>query len=314
MNTTRRGRAVRMRLTDAALTEVTPDAAAGWRVLADAASEPNAFADPRFLLPSAAAHPHAREGRVMLVDDGEATVGALSYARRERKVGRLTLRTVSTSESFSAFEGERFHPLTAPGRAEEVFISLIEGHGLSAPTFWRSVAPLNGDLPGALMRAARRMDAPVLPEGEQEFACAAPRPSTGPPPRTESCWLSPTSRPHLGRTFGGSPASWSGTRVGSRWSRRARTRRPSPGSCASRTPGGRATRPRTARASNAPGSMRGSATSPTASEQTGASRCSASAPQPDGLHHCGAAQRLAGLRVPRCLRSGARRLQPRSSR
>lgn len=164
-----------MRTEDLALAEIDPKTISPWKRLSDTALVPNPFVDPRFLLPSVNTHPQASQARVMLIEDGDATIGALSYSPGVRTVGRLRLRTVSTSDSFTAFEGERFHPLIAPGRAEEVFGALIEGaRSRGAHLLELARLPVRGGLSQALLSAARARGVPVLTEAEHVFACARP--------------------------------------------------------------------------------------------------------------------------------------------
>lgn len=161
-----------MRTIDLALTEIDQDTANRWKHLADIAIAPNPFADPRFLLPSASTHDHARHSRIMLVEDDGELIGALCYARSVRQVGPVRLRSMSTSESFSAFEGERFHPLVAPGRAEEVFTGFIDAaKSRRAHLLELARLPLDGPLNDALLSVARARGLPVLIEQEREFVC-----------------------------------------------------------------------------------------------------------------------------------------------
>lgn len=161
-----------MRSLDLALTEIDPDTADQWKRLADIAIAPNPFADPCFLLPSASTHEQARHGRVMFVEDDGEIIGALSYTRSARKVGPLRLRSLSTSESFSAFEGERYHPLIAPGNVEEVFAALIDGaRSQRAHVLELARLPLDDGFGESLLNVARARGVPVLVEYEREFAC-----------------------------------------------------------------------------------------------------------------------------------------------
>lgn len=161
-----------MKTIDRGLTDIGTDTVKKWKRLADIATVPNPFVDPRFLLPSARSHPQARDGRVMLVEDGSDLISALSYTPSARKVGPLRLRSLSTSESFSAFEGERYHPLIAPGKAEEVFAALIDGaRSQRAHVLELARLPLDDGFGEALLNVARARGLPVLVEYEREFAC-----------------------------------------------------------------------------------------------------------------------------------------------
>lgn len=159
-----------MRTTDRSLHDIDPGTIEQWKHLCDTAIAPNPFADPRFLLASAATHSRARTGRVTFVHDDGAIIGALSYTPALHKIGPVRLRSVSTSESFTAYEGERHHPLIAPGRAEDVFAALIDGAETQrAHLLELGRVPMEGHLAEALLSAASSRRVPVLVEEELEF-------------------------------------------------------------------------------------------------------------------------------------------------
>lgn len=157
---------------DVAVRDVSPREAEQWRALASIASDPNPFSDPDFLIPSVSTHPQARDARLLTVWRGDNLIAVMPYARAERRIGPLRLRTASSSASFSAFEGERFHPLIAPGEAHAAVQGLLRGArslGCAALEFGR--IRTGSELHHAI-EAARERGVAVLREAERSFVRA----------------------------------------------------------------------------------------------------------------------------------------------
>lgn len=161
-----------MRFRDVALSEVTASEVEAWQDLAANAIEPNAFVDPNFLLPSAATHYMARDARVMLVEDGSDLIAVAAHRPGKLGIRRLSVRTWTTADTFSAFEGERFHPLVAAARPEAAVEGLLVGstRAVGADIVELVRTPVGAGLAEAVEAVAGELKMPLTVTTEQEAA------------------------------------------------------------------------------------------------------------------------------------------------
>lgn len=160
-----------MRVRDLGVLEIGDGDVERWKRLSDRALEANPFADPRFVLPSARHHFMGAGQRVVFVEDDDELHLALLYTVQRVKVGRFTVKAVTTAETIAAFEGERFHPLvspTDPVRAAGALLSSLAGvTGQGVLELQR--LPSGGILAEAFATASDRLGLPHLDTETRDF-------------------------------------------------------------------------------------------------------------------------------------------------
>lgn len=147
---------------------------AQWRDLADEALHPNPFADPRFLVTSIPHHPEAAKTKILMVRDAGRLIAVLPIGRERRRFAGLRFAVDSSASSFSAYEGERFHPLVSPGHVEQAAAGLVAAipHARAASLREFARIPAGGALEAAILAAAAARRIPVLREPSRPFAFA----------------------------------------------------------------------------------------------------------------------------------------------
>lgn len=106
------------------LADVTDADSVRWRELAAMAIEPNAYLDPRFVLPARDWSGAADRMQLAVAEHGDRWVGLLAFeAWRPRR--KLPFRLASTATPFLSMNAERYHPLLAPEDPGEAFAAIL---------------------------------------------------------------------------------------------------------------------------------------------------------------------------------------------
>lgn len=140
-----------------ALPAVTDADVQAWRRLAEDTAEPNAFLDPRFLVPARHRAGEAADLRLLVVQDGGEWVGALAVTTKAVAPG-VPLRAATTGGRFMTTHSDRHHPLLRRGRETEALEALLRGArrvGLPGLVQLQHF-PAQGPLADALARVLRR--------------------------------------------------------------------------------------------------------------------------------------------------------------
>ncbi len=184
-----------------------------WRELAQRAIEPNAFLDPRFLVPDGVPQNDMRQKRFLFVEDGDRLLAVMGFEETTRRVFRIPMRV----QTFASWDySTRRYPLVDPDRPVEALKVLLRPpRNLRLPRVldWEFF-PGSGPLHEAFVGAAEALNVPVQ-EGECfEYAYflsghqlesparqPADRPSTARPARIEVEHLSSRERQRVGRRF-----------------------------------------------------------------------------------------------------------------
>lgn len=161
-----------MKARAAALGELEPDTVRQWRRLADRAIEPNAFLDPRFLVPSGHHRDDAKSTQLILVEDGSELLGVMAFAVVPRKIRGLPVRAVTPRIPLLSEESERWYPLIDPKRPAETLEAMLRGfRHLGLPSYLDlDCFPADGALNDALFLAAEAAHVPIVERGSEEFA------------------------------------------------------------------------------------------------------------------------------------------------
>ncbi len=156
----------------AALSGLDPGDIAKWRSLADRALEPNAFLDPRFLVPCSRLRDDARDVRLLLIEDGAELLGVMAFAVVRRKIRGLPVRAITPRIPVLSEESERWYPLVDADRAAEVLEALLMGVRSLGLTGYLDLDcfPADGPLNDALFAAAASAGVPIVERGSEEFA------------------------------------------------------------------------------------------------------------------------------------------------
>ncbi|HEY0214766.1 MAG TPA: GNAT family N-acetyltransferase [Cellulomonas sp.] len=106
------------------LSAVTDADVRAWQRLADAAAEPNAFLDPRFLVPARHAGRGAADVRLVVVQEAEEWLAVLAVTTKSVAPG-VPLRATTTGGAFLTTYSDRHHPLVRTGRETEALEALL---------------------------------------------------------------------------------------------------------------------------------------------------------------------------------------------
>lgn len=139
------------------LTAVTDADVRAWQRLADAAVEPNAFLDPRFLVPARHRVTEVADLRLLVVQDAGEWIAALAVTTRAVAPG-VPLRAATTGGRFMTTHSERHHPLVRRGREVHALEALLRGiHAAGLPGLVQlQHFPADGPLADALEEVVGR--------------------------------------------------------------------------------------------------------------------------------------------------------------
>ncbi len=140
-----------------------------WRELAQRAIEPNAFLDPRFLVPDGVPQNDMRQKRFLFVEDGDRLLAVMGFEETTRRVFRIPMRV----QTFASWDySTRRYPLVDPDRPVEALKVLLRPpRNLRLPRvldweFFPGTGPLND----AFLRASAALRIPVQEGGSLDYA------------------------------------------------------------------------------------------------------------------------------------------------
>lgn len=140
-----------------ALRDVTTRDALAWQDLAEKATEPNVYLDPRFLVPARDRGDEAADLRLVVVTEGEEWLALLAVTTKP-VASRVPVRAVTTGGTFMTTHADRHHPLVRTGREVEALDALLHGlRGVGLPGLVQlQHFPADGPLADALAEVVRR--------------------------------------------------------------------------------------------------------------------------------------------------------------
>jgi hypothetical protein len=161
-----------------ALTEVTTADVQAWQRLADHATEPNLYLDPRFLVPARDRGHEAADLRIVVVQEGGEWLAALAVTTK-RVAGRVPVHAATTGGGFMTAHSDRHHPLVRAGREAEALDVLLRGlRTVGLPGLVQlQHFPADGPLAEALAQVVAGTSMRVL-ERRREVSAFARRAST----------------------------------------------------------------------------------------------------------------------------------------
>jgi CelD/BcsL family acetyltransferase involved in cellulose biosynthesis len=157
------------------LGEVTDADAQAWKRLADHATAPNMYLDPRYLVPARHRGEEAADIQVVVVQEGAEWLAALAVTTKP-VAPRVPVLAATTGGAFATVHSDRHHPLVRTGREVEALTALLRGvprAGLPGLVLLRRF-PGDGPLAAALAEVQRTTPVRVW-ERRRDIGPFAPR-------------------------------------------------------------------------------------------------------------------------------------------
>ncbi|MFF1529985.1 GNAT family N-acetyltransferase [Cellulomonas sp. NPDC058312] len=158
------------------LAQVTRADAEAWQRLADAALEPNAYLDPRFLVPARDRGAQAADLQLVVAHEGGQWLGVLAVTVKP-VAPRVPVRATTTGGAFMTSHADRHHPLVRADRAAEALAALLDGiRSVGLPGLVQlQHFPADGPLARALAEVVGRRSGPRVHERRRRTTVCAPR-------------------------------------------------------------------------------------------------------------------------------------------
>ncbi len=140
-----------------------------WRDLADRAIEPNAFLDPRFLVPGGHPNSEMRDKRFLFIEDGDRLLAVMGFEVHTQRIFRIPMRVMR----FASWDySTRRYPLVDPDRPVEALEALLRPPGnVRLPRVLElEFFPGSGPLHDALLAAAEALNIHVEECESLEYA------------------------------------------------------------------------------------------------------------------------------------------------